>query len=83
MDVQQQLLVLGLAERYINIVNLSNPGVIYKTSQSPLKWQTRTIACFPNATGYAVGSTEGRCAIQYVDDKDSKWVYLISSPIVL
>ena len=39
--------------------------------QSPLKWQTRVIACFPAANGYAVGSVEGRVAIQYVEEKDA------------
>lgn len=33
---------------------------------SPLKWQTRVVSCFPNATGFAVGSVEGRVAIQCV-----------------
>ena len=33
---------------------------------SPLKWQTRVVSCFPAANGFAVGSIEGRVAIQYV-----------------
>jgi hypothetical protein len=33
---------------------------------SPLKWQTRVISCFPTGTGFAMGSVEGRVAIQYV-----------------
>ena len=33
---------------------------------SPLKWQTRVISCFPSGTGFAMGSVEGRVAIQYV-----------------
>jgi mRNA export factor len=73
MDVQQQLLVIGLAERHVCIVNLSNPTVLYKSIQSPLKWQTRVVSCFPNATGFAIGSTEGRCAIQYVEEKDTRY----------
>ncbi|KAI2083679.1 RNA export factor gle2 [Ophidiomyces ophidiicola] len=71
MDVKNKLLVIGTADRYINIVNLDNPGKFYKTIQSPLKWQTRVVSCFADATGFAVGSIEGRCAIQYVEDKDS------------
>ncbi|CCX30750.1 WD40-repeat-containing domain protein [Pyronema domesticum] len=71
LDVAQGLMVVGTAERYINIVNLSNPTVLFKTMQSPLKWQTRVITCFPDASGFAIGSIEGRCAIQYVDDKNS------------
>jgi mRNA export factor len=72
LDVQKNLLVVGTADRYINIVNLSDPSKFYKTLQSPLKWQTRVVSCFPDATGFAVGSIEGRCAIQYVEEKDSR-----------
>jgi hypothetical protein len=39
---------------------------------SPLKHQTRIVACFPNATGFAIGSTEGRVGIQYLDAKQAK-----------
>jgi mRNA export factor len=74
LDVSQGLMVIGLAERFINIVNLANPTSIFKTMQSPLKWQTRVVSCFPDATGFAVGSIEGRCAIQYVDEKNSSFV---------
>jgi mRNA export factor len=38
---------------------------------SPLKHQSRCIACFPDKTGFALGSIEGRVAIQYVEDKDA------------
>lgn len=72
MDVKQSLLVIGTAERYINVVNLNDPTKFYKTIQSPLKWQTRAVACFNDASGFAVGSIEGRCAFQYVEEKDSK-----------
>ena len=71
MDVRNKLLVIGTADRYINIVNLNDPGKLYKTIQSPLKYQTRVVSCFTDASGFAVGSIEGRCAIQYVDDKDN------------
>jgi len=71
MDVAQNLLVVATAERQICTVNLQSPDVIYKKIDSPLKWQTRTVACFPAGDGYAVGSVEGRVAIQYIEDKDS------------
>lgn len=74
MDVQKNLLVVGSADRYIHIINLMEPDKIRKTIQSPLKWQTRVVSCFPDANGFAVGSIEGRCAIQYVDEKDSAYV---------
>ena len=73
-------MVIGTAERHIQIYNLTNPSTPFKvfysfkelqTIQSPLKWQTRVVACFANFTGFAVGSIEGRVGIQYVEDKDS------------
>lgn len=69
LDSRKSLLVAGLADRYINIIDLNNPGNIQKTSQSPLKWQTRVVSCFNDGTGYAVGSIEGRCAINYIEEK--------------
>lgn len=71
MDIKAKLLVVGTADRYINIIDLNNPGKIYKTIQSPLKFQTRVVSCFKEANGFAIGSIEGRCAIQYVEEKDS------------
>lgn len=70
LDTRDKLLVVGTADRYINVINLNEPTKFYKTIQSPLKWQTRVVSCFTDATGYVIGSIEGRCAIQYVDDKD-------------
>ncbi|KAK7044135.1 RNA export factor gle2 [Paramarasmius palmivorus] len=72
-DVQYPLMVVGTAERHIQIFNLTNPTTPYKTMVSPLKWQTRVVSCFTasNTSGFAIGSIEGRVAIQYVEDKDS------------
>jgi len=71
MDVRYPLLVVGTAEKHIQIINLNQPTAIHKTINSPLKWQTRTISCFPSATGFCVGSVEGRVAIQWLDEKDA------------
>lgn len=49
MDVNHPLLVVGCADRHILVYNLQNPQQAYKTIQSPLKWQTRCVACFPGA----------------------------------
>jgi mRNA export factor len=70
MDVCSQLLVVACADRHVAVYNLSNPTTPFKTLQSPLKWQTRSVACFTTGNGYALGSIEGRVAIQYVEDKD-------------
>ena len=71
LDVRDKLLVIGTADRWVDVVNLNEPGKFYKTMQSPLKWQTRCVSTFTDSTGYAVGSIEGRCAIQYIEEKDS------------
>lgn len=71
MDAKDNLLVIGTAERHIHMVNLAEPQKIYKTITSPLKWQTRVVSCFTDASGFAVGSIEGRCAIQYADEKNT------------
>lgn len=81
MDVRDNLLVVGTADRYINVINLKDPGKFYKTMQSPLKWQTRVVSCFNDSQGFAIGSIEGRCAIQYVEDKDSAYVF--TSPFTI
>jgi len=63
------LLVVGTADRWINVIDLKNPGTFFKSIQSPLKWQTRCVSTFNDASGYAVGSIEGRCAIQYIPEE--------------
>ncbi|ONH76482.1 Nucleoporin GLE2 [Saccharomyces cerevisiae] len=68
MDNKQSLLVVATAERHIAIINLANPTTIFKATTSPLKWQTRCVACYNEADGYAIGSVEGRCSIRYIDD---------------
>ncbi|KAF2718198.1 WD40 repeat-like protein [Polychaeton citri CBS 116435] len=68
MDVRNTMLVVGTADRWISIVDINTPTTFYKKMQSPLKWQTRVVSCFTDATGFAVGSIEGRCAIQYRED---------------
>ncbi|KAH3685778.1 hypothetical protein WICPIJ_003241 [Wickerhamomyces pijperi] len=68
MDSSQKLLVVGTAERHICVIDLNNPQQISKQSMSPLKWQTRSITCYLEGNGYALGSIEGRCAFQYIND---------------
>ena len=80
---------MATADRKIDIFNLDTPMVKYKVSsasgrpltpaqtiESPLKWQTRVVSCFPTGDAYAIGSIEGRVAIQYPGDEDKPgaWV---------
>lgn len=69
MDINGPLLVAATAERKLAIVNLASPTTIFKLADSPLRWQTRVVTCFPDSSGYALGTVEGRVAIQYVDEK--------------
>jgi len=66
-DVRDHLAVIGTAERHVLIYNLNNPQQPYRTMESPLKFQSRCIRCFPDKTGFALGSIEGRVAIHHVD----------------
>lgn len=75
MDTKNDLLVAATADRHVLIFNLNNPTTIFKQTISPLKWQTRTISCFIDGKGYAIGSIEGRVGIQYIDEKEIAWVY--------
>eukprot|EP01111_Echinosteliopsis_oligospora_P009871 TRINITY_DN2976_c0_g1_i2.p1 TRINITY_DN2976_c0_g1~~TRINITY_DN2976_c0_g1_i2.p1 ORF type:complete len:346 (-),score=98.43 TRINITY_DN2976_c0_g1_i2:218-1255(-) len=68
MDIQYPLAVVATAEKQILIFNLNSPQAPYKTIPTPLKHQTRVVSCFPSKTGFAVGSIEGRVALQHVDD---------------
>ncbi|KAJ7236289.1 WD40-repeat-containing domain protein [Mycena haematopus] len=73
MDVQYPFLVVGTAERHIQVYNLTNPTAVYKSMPSPLKFQTRVVSCFKASAkpGFAVGSVEGRAAFQYIEDRDT------------
>lgn len=61
----------------ILVYNLQNPQQVYKTVMSPLKYQLRCCACFPDKTGFLVGSIEGRVAVQHVEDnlKDKNFTF--------
>lgn len=71
MDASRDLLVVGTADNHIQVINLKNPGTVFESRASPLKWQTRVVACFPDASGFVVGSIEGRCAFVYLDAKNA------------
>ena len=63
------LLVVATAERHFQVFNLNNPQTVYKSLQSPLKYQTRCVAAFPDKTGFLVGSIEGRVAVHHVEEQ--------------
>lgn len=80
MDVKYPLLVCACAEKHIVVYNLqtiqhnTNP---FKTIQSALRLQSRVVCCFPDKSGFAIGSIEGRVSVAYLDDskKDDTFAF--------
>jgi hypothetical protein len=68
--------VVGTAGRGLIVYQLEGKPQEYKRIESPLKYQHRCIAIFrdkkKSPTGYALGSVEGRVAIQYVNPQNPK-----------
>jgi len=79
MDLKYPAFVVATAERKFLIYNLENPTVVFKLldenskpSPAPLKYQTRVVSCFTVGDGFAIGSIEGRVAIQYLQEKEQQ-----------
>merc|ERR1739847_103578 len=70
MDTAFPLMVVATAERHVVIYDMRKPSQEWKRVVSPLKYQSRCVACFPDRSGFALGSIEGRVAIHYVEEKD-------------
>jgi len=72
MDVKYPMAVVATAGRRIYAFNLATlqhrPDPEWQV-ESKLNMQTKSISLFPDRTGFALGSVEGRCAIQYVPDE--------------
>merc|ERR1712228_38227 len=68
--------VVGTAGRGIVIYQLDGQPKEFKKVESPLKYQHRCVSIFrdkkSSPTGFALGSVEGRVAIQYVNTTNPK-----------
>lgn len=75
-DVDYPMAVVGVANRQIIVYQLEGKPQEFKKLDSPLKYQHRCVAIFKDKkkspTGYALGSVEGRVAIQYVNPSNPK-----------
>ncbi|KAL7119114.1 hypothetical protein ACP275_02G043200 [Erythranthe tilingii] len=60
-------LVVATAGRHVNVYDLRNMSQPEQQRESSLKYQTRCVRCYPNGTGYALSSIEGRVAMEYFD----------------
>lgn len=67
MDLSNEKLVVGTSNRHVFIWDVRNISEPLQQRESSLKYQTRAIATYPNHTGYALSSVEGRVAMEYFD----------------
>ncbi|EDO26155.1 predicted protein, partial [Nematostella vectensis] len=71
-DVVYPMAIVGTAQRGIICYQLENQPSEYKRMDSPLKYQNRCVSIFRDPkknnqpVGFALGSVEGRVAIQYI-----------------
>lgn len=72
MDAIGNLMVVGTAARQVIIYDLRSPDREFRRKDSPLKYQTRAISCFPDLTGFAMSSIEGRVAIHYLEEQPNR-----------
>lgn len=66
MDARFPLMVVATAERKIGLFDLRKLGTT-RWINSPLKFQSRCVAVFPDSSGFALGSVEGRVAVQFIE----------------
>lgn len=66
MDVRGAAMVVGTADRKLNVYDLSQGAnfAVINQYDSPLNFQTRCVAIFGDVSGFAVGCIEGRVAIE-------------------
>ncbi|KAF6170604.1 hypothetical protein GIB67_020166, partial [Kingdonia uniflora] len=60
-------LVVATAGRHVNVYDLRNMSKPEQRRESSLKYQTRCVRCYPNGTGFALSSVEGRVAMEFFD----------------
>lgn len=78
-DVLGPMAVISTANRAILIYKLDPQPTLVSQSDTPFKFQHKCISIFTSdsgdkkePSGYAIGSIEGRVAVQYVQQKDPK-----------
>ena len=68
-------LVVGTSDRHVVLFDARNLSTPLQHRESSLKHQTRCLKCFPDATGYALSSIEGRVSVEYFADCDQARKY--------
>eukprot|EP00002_Diphylleia_rotans_P006966 TRINITY_DN1640_c0_g1_i1.p1 TRINITY_DN1640_c0_g1~~TRINITY_DN1640_c0_g1_i1.p1 ORF type:complete len:328 (+),score=53.98 TRINITY_DN1640_c0_g1_i1:72-1055(+) len=77
MDALSGHFVVSTADKKNHVFTTTNMNSPYYSAESSLKLQTRCVALFSDVKGFAVGSIEGRVAIQYTApaDKDKSFAF--------
>jgi len=78
MDVSGAMCVVALADRQLWVYDLSQlhtSSQPIRQGETALKMQTRCVSCFPDQTGYALGSIEGRCSISFLHNTRSNFAF--------
>jgi cell cycle arrest protein BUB3 len=71
MSLAGYYLVVASGITTINIYDLRNVSRPMQERRSPLKYKTVSIGCYPNHLGYAIGSVDGRVALEFFDLSES------------
>lgn len=67
LDSNDEKVVVAMDNRLVHIYDIRSPHKPLQVRESGLKYQTRSLKCMPNGSGYAQSSIEGRVAIEYFD----------------
>ena len=82
-DVEYPVAVVSTAARHLLVYQLENSPQEFKRIESPLKYQHRCVSIFKDKkgmpSGFALGSIEGRVAIQYINPTNPKVHKLVLS----
>jgi cell cycle arrest protein BUB3 len=73
MAASAQRLLVATSGRHLLVFDLRmlGAGATPVQRESPLKFQTRAVACSPDGASYVVASVEGRVGVDYFDDTQS------------
>ncbi|XP_066903495.1 protein Rae1-like isoform X2 [Halyomorpha halys] len=78
-DVKYPMAIVGTASKNLIVYQLDCGPQEYSRPDYPLKLQMRCVSIFMNKenrpTGYAVGSVEGKVAIQYIQEPSSNFTF--------
>lgn len=85
MSVSDVRAVIGTSNRHIWVYDMRSLVEPEQRRVSSLKFQTRCVRVFPDQMGYAVGSVEGRVAVEYFDTSkvSSRALYFLCFVFVL